>query len=216
MKTEERRIDARLRAVGVIPILRKMPEHQLIELADAVIAGGAGAIEITLDSPGALHAIARLRERFDDRVLVGAGTLMHAAQLPDAVRAGAQFFLSPHLDPSLVRATREAGQTYLPGVLTPSEIVQAEQAGAELMKLFPIGPLGAAYLKDLLGPFHGRSFFPTGGVTPENAADFLRAGAAGIGMGSALLPRDAVERHEWDRITERVRTVLDRVREASK
>jgi 2-dehydro-3-deoxyphosphogluconate aldolase/(4S)-4-hydroxy-2-oxoglutarate aldolase len=213
MKVEQRTIDARLHEVGVIPILRRMPEEQLMALAEAVLAGGAEAIEVTLDSPGALDAIARLAELYGDTILIGAGTLMTPAQLHDAMRAGARFFLSPHLDLSLVRAAQEAGQTYMPGVLTPSEIVQAEQAGVKLMKLFPLGPLGTSYLKDLLGPFRGRSFFPTGGITPDNAAEFIRVGAAGVGMGSALMPRDEVERQEWSVITERVRTVVERVQQ---
>ena len=213
MKLEQRGIDVRLCEVGVIPILRRMPEEQLMALAEAVFAGGAEVIEVTLDSPGALDAIARLRDRYGDTILIGAGTLMTPAQLHEAARAGAQFFLSPHLDLTLVREAQEAGQLYIPGVLTPTEIVQAEQAGVKLMKLFPMGGLGTSYLKDLLGPFRGRSFFPTGGITPDNAADFIRAGAAGVGMGSALTPRDDVMGQRWEAITERVRTVVERVRE---
>lgn len=214
MKTEDTGIEVRLEEVGVIPILRRMPEEQLMALADAVIAGGVKAIEITLDSPGALDAIARIRGRYGDSVLVGAGTVMRRSQLREAIQAGAQFFLSPHLDLAVVREAQDHGHPFMPGVLTPTEIVQAEGAGVRLMKLFPAGPLGAGYLKDLLGPFHGRSFFPTGGITPDNAADYIRAGAAGIGMGSALMARDAVERQEWDTITASVRTVVERVQVA--
>lgn len=214
MKTTEPSVEVRLREVGLIPILRKMPKQQLLALADAVIAGGAQAIEITLDSPDALGSIARLRERYGDTVLVGAGTVMRSDEFHEAARAGAQFFLSPHLHVPLAREAIDLGYSFMPGVLTPSEIVQAEGAGVRLMKLFPAGSLGPGYLKDLLGPFHGRSFFPTGGITPDNAADFLRAGAAGLGMGSALLARDAIERQAWDTITEKVRVVVQVVRDA--
>jgi 2-dehydro-3-deoxyphosphogluconate aldolase/(4S)-4-hydroxy-2-oxoglutarate aldolase len=214
MTVADRSIESRIRTVGLIPILRRMPEEQLLALAEAIIAGGAEAIEVTLDSPGAVDAICSLRQRYGGSALLGAGTVMTTEQIEEAIEAGAQFLLSPHLDVSLVHRAKEMGAIFMPGVLTPTEIVQAEGAGVTLMKLFPAGPLGPSYLKDLLGPFRGRAFFPTGGVTPDNVADFIRAGAAGVGMGSALTPADDVARQDWQAITGRVYSVMQRIADA--
>jgi 2-dehydro-3-deoxyphosphogluconate aldolase/(4S)-4-hydroxy-2-oxoglutarate aldolase len=214
MTVADTSIESRLRTIGLIPILRRMPEDQLLALAEAIIAGGAEAIEVTLDSPGAVDAIRTLHQRYGKSALIGAGTVMTPERLEEAIEAGAQFLLSPHLDLSLVTRAQELGHTFMPGVLTPTEIVQAERVGVTLMKLFPAGPLGPSYLKDLLGPFRGRAFFPTGGITPDNAADFIRAGAAGVGMGSALFPADDVARQDWQAITERVQSVIQRIAEA--
>ncbi len=214
MPIEQQLVETRLRNVGVIPILRRMPEQQLMAVAAAVIAAGVDAIELTLDSPGALQAIERLRAGYGDRLLVGAGTVMSSKQLEEGFRAGAQFFLSPHLDTSLVRQAQDSGHPFIPGVLTPTEIVQAEQGGARLMKLFPAGPMGASYLKDILGPFHGRAFFPTGGITRGNVTEFIHAGAVGVGIGSALVPKHNIEEQNWEAITEHVRGVVRTVRDA--
>jgi 2-dehydro-3-deoxyphosphogluconate aldolase/(4S)-4-hydroxy-2-oxoglutarate aldolase len=209
-------IKTRLLSTGVIAILRRVPEKQVHDVVQAVMAGGIGAIEVTLDSPGSLGTIAALRERHSDHILVGAGTVMTQAAFHEARHAGAQFYLSPHLDTSLVQEASGADCVFMPGVFTPSEIVQAERAGASLLKLFPAGPLGTSYLRDLLGPFSGRAFFPTGGIHGENAPDFIRAGAIGVGMGSALVSKDAIERGAWDELSAHVRQMLQGVHDAKR
>jgi 2-dehydro-3-deoxyphosphogluconate aldolase / (4S)-4-hydroxy-2-oxoglutarate aldolase len=209
-------IKTRLLSAGVIAILRRVSEKHLHDVARAMIAGGIQAIEVTLDSPGALGAIAALREGHSDHILVGAGTVMKQAAFHEARQAGAQFYLSPHLDTSLVREASGADCIFMPGVLTPSEIVQAERAGAGLLKLFPAGPLGTSYLRDLLGPFSESSFFPSGGINGENAPDFIRAGAKGVGIGSALVPKDTLERGAWEELSEHVHYVLQRVQDAKR
>ncbi|MBX5435992.1 MAG: bifunctional 4-hydroxy-2-oxoglutarate aldolase/2-dehydro-3-deoxy-phosphogluconate aldolase [Alicyclobacillaceae bacterium] len=204
----------RLSGVGVVAILRRLPADKLLRIAEALLAGGMEAIEITVDSPGALDAIAMLCERYGDRLLVGAGTLMTTSQVEDAVTAGAEFLLSPHFDAELVRAAHKRDRVMVPGVLTPTEIAQALRAGAQILKVFPIGPLGPSYIKDLLGPFRGTKFLPTGGIRPEAVADYVRAGAVGVGLGSALLPPGAVERGDWAAIAAAAARLLAAVRSA--
>ncbi|MHB1685641.1 MAG: bifunctional 4-hydroxy-2-oxoglutarate aldolase/2-dehydro-3-deoxy-phosphogluconate aldolase [Bacilli bacterium] len=210
------RITENLKQAGVIAILRKLPAHSLEAAAKAVVEGGVQVIEITLDSEGALSAIESLRKQFGEAVLVGAGTVLTKDELLAAKSAGAQFVLSPHLDVSLLALSLEQGLPMIPGILTPTEIVQAEQAGAAVFKLFPAGSLGTGYLKDLLGPFSGRAFIPTGGVTPDNASDFIRAGAVGVGMGGALIDKQAVISQDWEAITRRVQEVISRIHEAAR
>jgi 2-dehydro-3-deoxyphosphogluconate aldolase / (4S)-4-hydroxy-2-oxoglutarate aldolase len=209
-------IRTRLLSTGIIAILRRVPEKRLTDVVQAMIAGGIQAIEVTLDSPGALNAIATLRERHDDHILIGAGTVMTQAAFHEARHVGAQFYLSPHLDTSLVQEASRVDCIFMPGVFTASEVVQAERAGAGVLKLFPAGPLGTSYLRDLLGPFSGRAFFPSGGINGENAPHFIRAGAMGVGMGSALVPKDAIERGAWGEISKHVRQMLQGVQDAKR
>jgi 2-dehydro-3-deoxyphosphogluconate aldolase / (4S)-4-hydroxy-2-oxoglutarate aldolase len=216
MKLSSADIKTRLLSTGVIAILRRVPETHVNDVVQAMMAGGIEAIEVTLDSPGALRAIAALRARHNDRILVGAGTVTTNAVFHEARQAGAQFYLSPHLDTSLVQEASGEDCILMPGVFTPSEIVQAERAGAGLLKLFPAGPLGTSYLRDLLGPFSGSAFFPSGGINGENAPDFIRAGAKGVGMGSALVPKDAIERGAWEELSKHVRHVVQGVQDAKR
>ncbi|MCL6592634.1 MAG: bifunctional 4-hydroxy-2-oxoglutarate aldolase/2-dehydro-3-deoxy-phosphogluconate aldolase [Alicyclobacillus sp.] len=199
---------------GVIAIFRRVDPRVIRPLVEAVVAGGVQAVELTVDSEGAYDTIAALREEARGHLLVGAGTLLQPEQVVQAVAAGADFLLSPHLDPVLVDVATRLGCLMIPGVTTPSEVVQAQKAGARAFKLFPAGPLGPAYVKDLLGPFRGQAFIPTGGITPDNAADYIRAGAVAVGMGSALVPAAAVAAGQWQDITVRVQTLVERIRSA--
>ncbi|CAM3781937.1 bifunctional 4-hydroxy-2-oxoglutarate aldolase/2-dehydro-3-deoxy-phosphogluconate aldolase [Alicyclobacillus pomorum] len=206
-------LQARVKQAGAIAILRRQPIHSVLSVVDALMAGGITAIEVTFDSEGAQELIQSLRRTFGQDLFIGAGTLMTPAQVRQAVEAGADVLLSPHLDVTLVETAASLGAVMIPGIVTPTEIVQATRAGADTLKLFPAGPLGPAYLKDLLGPFHGTSFIPTGGITVDNAADFLRAGAIGVGMGSALVPKHEVEAGDWSSITRRASELMRRIRE---
>jgi len=207
-------LSQRIREAGIIAIFRKLPAHAIPALAEALLDAGIFAIELTVESEGAYEAIRSLRQRYGSDLLIGAGTLMTPNQLAQAVDAGANFLLSPHLDKALLEAAKAHGMPMIPGVVTPTEVVQATAAGADILKLFPAAPLGCAYLKDLLGPFSGRSFIPTGGITAENAGDFIRAGAIAVGMGSSLGTAKEIENHDWPAIQQRVRTALDGVRSA--
>lgn len=204
----------KIEQAGVVAILRRLPESTLLDVAGALVSGGIQVLEMTLDSPGAYTGISTLRNTYGDNVLIGAGTVMTREQLRGAKDAGAKFMLSPHLDTDLVAYAKELDVVLIPGIATPSEIALAKRAGAEVLKLFPAGPLGTSYLKDLLGPFHGTSFIPTGGITPANARDFIEAGAVAVGMGSSLVPKQDIFSAAWKSIGDRAEQVVRAVSEA--
>lgn len=206
-------VQAWIKRAGAIAILRRQPSNLVSSVVDALMAGGITAIEVTFDSEGAQELIQTLRKTFGKDLFIGAGTLMTPTQVQQAVEAGADVLLSPHFDGTLVEIAASLGAVMIPGIVTPTEIVQATRTGADILKLFPAGPLGPLYLKDLLGPFHGTSFVPTGGITVDNAADFIRAGAIGVGMGSALVPKHEVEAGDWISITQRAFELMRRIRE---
>jgi 2-dehydro-3-deoxyphosphogluconate aldolase / (4S)-4-hydroxy-2-oxoglutarate aldolase len=173
---------------GLVAIVRgNFPTQKLIEIGDALLASPVLVMEITLNTTGALAGITLLRERFGDKMLVGAGTVRTVAQFQDAVAAGAQFTVSPNLDIATVEASLAADILHLPGVFTPTEAQQAYVAGCKLVKLFPSDVVGPRYLKAIRAPLDDIQFIPTGGITPENVGEYIRAGAAAVGLGGALV-----------------------------
>jgi 2-dehydro-3-deoxyphosphogluconate aldolase / (4S)-4-hydroxy-2-oxoglutarate aldolase len=173
---------------GLVAIVRgNFPTQKLIEIGDALLASPVLVMEITLNTTGALEGITLLRERFGDKMLVGAGTVRTAAQFQEAVAAGAQFTVSPNLDIATVEASLAADILHLPGVFTPTEAQQAYVAGCKLVKLFPSDVVGPRYLKAIRAPLDDIQFIPTGGITPENVGEYIRAGAAAVGLGGALV-----------------------------
>ncbi|WAH41269.1 bifunctional 4-hydroxy-2-oxoglutarate aldolase/2-dehydro-3-deoxy-phosphogluconate aldolase [Alicyclobacillus fastidiosus] len=201
----------RVKSAGVVAIFRKLSPKVVLPLCQAVIAGGAKAVEVTVESEGAFESIRAIRQEYGSQLLIGAGTLMTREEVQQAVEAGADFLLSPHVDAELIETARDLGRPFVPGVATPTEVVQALRLGAEVLKLFPASSLGSAYLRDLLGPFKGTSFIPTGGITVDNAAEFIRAGAVGVGMGSSLASKGEIAHSDWDSIENRVRMAVDRI-----
>jgi len=158
-------------------------------VAEALVAGGVRAFEVTLDSPDAIAAIRALAQHHhgDGSLLVGAGTVLDVASARAAVEAGARFLVSPHTDLELVRWAVARRIPIFPGALTPSEIVAAWRAGASAVKLFPASAVGPAYVREMRGPLAAIPLIPTGGVTAENAAAFIAAGAVAVGVGSWLI-----------------------------
>ncbi|MHB1628019.1 MAG: bifunctional 4-hydroxy-2-oxoglutarate aldolase/2-dehydro-3-deoxy-phosphogluconate aldolase [Bacilli bacterium] len=191
--TTETEVVRQIKQSRIIAILRKVPLEQALTLVAALIDGGMRAVEITLDGKDALGIIARIREDYGDRVLIGAGTVMTREQLESALGAGADVLFSPHLDEDLVRLAIANGKLMIPGVMTPTEIVRARQAGAQVVKLFPARALGPGYIKDVSGPLPDVSFIPTGGISPSNAGEYLQAGAIAVGMGGSLVSPGDVE-----------------------
>jgi 2-dehydro-3-deoxyphosphogluconate aldolase/(4S)-4-hydroxy-2-oxoglutarate aldolase len=178
----------RIRQGGMIAIVRgNFETSQLIEIARTIAEVGFTAMEVTLNSPGAGGHIAALSSAMGDRMLIGAGTVRTAAQVEEAISAGAQFLVSPGCDPASVARSLAEGVLHLPGVFTPSEAQQAAAAGARMLKLFPADFLGPEYLKAMRAPLDDVAFVPTGGVTPENAGEWRRAGAVAVALGSTLI-----------------------------
>jgi len=173
---------------GLVAIVRgNFPTPKLLQIGDALLASPVLVMEVTLNTTGALEGITLLRERFGDNMLVGAGTVRTVQQFRDALAAGAQFTVSPNLDIATVEAALAADILHMPGVFTPTEAQQAFVAGCKLVKLFPSEVVGPKYLKAIRAPLDDIKFIPTGGITPENVGDYIRAGAAAVGLGSALI-----------------------------
>ncbi|MFB5190116.1 bifunctional 4-hydroxy-2-oxoglutarate aldolase/2-dehydro-3-deoxy-phosphogluconate aldolase [Alicyclobacillus fastidiosus] len=200
-----------LERARVVAVIRKLSPDILEPVVGALVQGGIQALEITMDSASAAQAIESIRARYGSGVTVGAGTVLSLAQLDLAMEAGAEFLVCPHFDTALMERANQLGMSIIPGVLTPTEVQMARSAGAEVVKIFPAGSVGPSYIKDLLGPFDGLKIMATGGITEQNAVEFLDAGVMAIGVGSALFPKVDVESKNWKAIQQRTQRVIQRV-----
>jgi len=206
-------VKERLQTLGLIPVLRSQSVAEAMALAEAMIAGGVLVMEVTFTVPGALDVIRKLREQHGDRLLVGAGTVLTTRQCADAVAAGAEFIVSPSFHPDVIAETKRNGKVSIPGALTPTEVVNAWTAGADYVKVFPCAAAGgASYLKALKAPLPHIPLIPTGGVTLDTAAQYLRAGAAALGVGSDLVNANALRQGTPERITQTARQYLEIIR----
>ncbi|MEO1210943.1 MAG: bifunctional 4-hydroxy-2-oxoglutarate aldolase/2-dehydro-3-deoxy-phosphogluconate aldolase [Cyanobacteria bacterium J06638_20] len=191
-----------LRQERAIAVIRSPNLGLGTRMAIAVAAGGIHHIEITWNSDRPAHLIAHLRKTLP-QCSIGAGTLLTEANVKEAIAAGAQYLFTPHTSPELIRCAVQAGCPMVAGTLTPTEIVTAWQAGATAAKVFPIQAVGgASYIRSLQGPLGQIPLIPTGGVTLDNAADFLNAGAIAVGLSGQLFPKRAIEAEDWSQITE--------------
>ncbi|MDQ6713927.1 MAG: bifunctional 4-hydroxy-2-oxoglutarate aldolase/2-dehydro-3-deoxy-phosphogluconate aldolase [Candidatus Dormibacteraeota bacterium] len=180
-------IPEEIRAGRVIAIGRRLERRAIVPIAEALVAGGVRAFEVTLDSPDAIATIRELAHRYSGgALLVGAGTVLDVAGATTAVQAGARFLVSPHIDVELVRWAVAQNIPVFSGAFTPSEILAAWRAGASAVKVFPASAMGPSYIRELQGPLAAVPLIPTGGVTLENAAAFIAAGAVGVGVGTWL------------------------------
>ncbi len=182
---------ARLIETGLVAVIRAESGERLCEVAEALIAGGVLAIEITFTVPNAADAIRQVAAQVGDRAIVGAGTVTTVEMAKAAVEAGARFLVSPVVDLEVIAAAQDVNCLIMPGAMTPTEVLTAWQAGADIVKIFPADVAGPGYLKALNGPLPEVRLMPTGGVNLETAAEFLRAGACALGVGGALVsPKD--------------------------
>jgi len=170
----------------IVPIIRTRSADWAMEIAETLAAAGLDVLEVTFTVPDAASVIARLRTRFPD-VLTGAGTVTDAATAERAIAVGAQFLLSPALSPAMVAVARRHGVLAVPGAYTPTEVLAAVDGGAELVKIFPAESGGPAHIRAILAPLPQARLLPTGGVRPDNIAEWFAAGAAAVGIGSALV-----------------------------
>lgn len=200
---------AALGRARVVGVLRAPSATAAIEAALAAVRGGLLAIELTFTTPGVTGALSELRQRLPQEVLLGAGTVMNAPEAEAAIQAGAAFLVSPHLGEDLLELCRVRSVPYIPGVLTPTEIVRARSRGAEVVKIFPAGSSGGLrYLRDLLGPFPDLKILATGGIHPGEVLAYLQAGALAVGLGSNLFPQAALEQGEWMAVEAATRQAL--------
>lgn len=204
----------RITTTGVVPVIRAQSADEAAAAIAAIQQGGLSVLEITMTVPGAVELIREVARRATD-ALVGAGTVLDPSTARACIDAGARFVVSPALNLATIEACREAGVAVLPGALTPTEVVTAWNAGADLVKVFPAGALGGpSYIKSLKAPLPQVRLVPTGGVNLQTAKDFIKAGAAALGVGADLVDLAALRRGEADLIAERARQFLALVREA--
>jgi 2-dehydro-3-deoxyphosphogluconate aldolase / (4S)-4-hydroxy-2-oxoglutarate aldolase len=202
-----------IRAVGLIPIVRAPSPEDAALAAEAIIRGGIGIAEITMTVPHALRVMEQVAEKFSGDVLLGAGTILDAETCRAAILAGAEFIVTPSLDLRVIEMARRYGKPCFPGALTPTEVVTAWQAGADMVKIFPCGPVGGPhYIKALKGPLPHIDMVPTGGVSLDTAAPFIKAGATAIAVGSELLDLKALRDGKLEVVTERSKQFLEAVR----
>jgi 2-dehydro-3-deoxyphosphogluconate aldolase / (4S)-4-hydroxy-2-oxoglutarate aldolase len=213
--SERSSILARLERGVLVPVVRA-PSAELALLAvEAILEGGISTFEITLTVPGAVRVIETLSKRFADRALIGAGTVLTAEEAAACIDAGARFIVSPGFDRPTLELTLARGLPMLPGALTPTEVITAWKAGADVVKIFPCSAMGGAkYLKALKGPLPQVKMLPTGGVNASTAAEYLAAGAAALGIGSELVDATALAAGKTDVITARARELVQAVASA--
>ena len=194
--------------VGLIPVLRARNPKQAHAVVEAMIAGGVTIVEVTMTVPSAVDLVRELK-REHPTLLLGSGTVTTAQEAEDTIEAGAEFVVSPSFHPDVIAVTKAHKKLSIPGALTPTEIITAQRAGADYVKVFPCSAMGgASYLKSLLAPFPLLKLIPTGGVTIKTAEEFLRAGARALGVGGDLVNLAAIDEGKPEVITEAAKAYL--------
>jgi 2-dehydro-3-deoxyphosphogluconate aldolase/(4S)-4-hydroxy-2-oxoglutarate aldolase len=207
----------RIAEVGVVPVVRASSAEEAMQVVDAIREGGVPVLEITMTVPRAVRVIEQLADRYGTEVVVGAGTVLDAETARACILAGAAFVVSPALNTATIELCRRYSVAVMPGALTPTEVVTAWQAGADVVKVFPCGALGGAkYLKSLKAPLPQIEMIPTGGVSLQTAAAFIEAGALALGVGADLADTKAIRAGEAGKVTEAARAYVAAVRAARK
>ncbi len=200
---------------ALVPVVRTSTSEQAIQAVEAIYNGGVRAAEITMTVPGAVRALEKLADRFGDKILLGAGTVLDAETARICMLAGAEFLVCPSLRPATIEMAKRYSKVVCPGALTPTEVLTAWEAGADAVKIFPCGNVGGAkYIKALKGPFPQIEMIPTGGVNLETVGDFLKAGACAVGVGGELVDAKCMKDGRYDIIEERSRQFISAIAKA--
>jgi 2-dehydro-3-deoxyphosphogluconate aldolase / (4S)-4-hydroxy-2-oxoglutarate aldolase len=198
-----------------VPVVRAATVEEAALAVEAIAAGGIPVVEITMTVPNAISVIREVAEQYGNKILIGAGTVTTEEQAESCLRAGAEFLVSPGFAASVLEVARAAGRLAIPGALTPTELMTAQNHGARLVKIFPCGNVGGAkYLKSLKGPFPNASLIPTGGVNAANAAEFINAGAFALGVGADLVDATALRTGNLQKITSAAQELVHAVNSA--
>jgi 2-dehydro-3-deoxyphosphogluconate aldolase/(4S)-4-hydroxy-2-oxoglutarate aldolase len=204
-----------MRDSGVVAVMRGADADAVIDIAEALAEGGVTALELTADTPGVMNLIEEVSDALDDTdVIVGAGTVLDEETARAAILAGAEFVVSPSFHEDVVETCNRYGAPVAPGIATPTEAVEAYQAGADMVKLFPASSLGPDFLASIKSPLGQIPIMPTGGVGPDNAGDFIEAGAECVGAGSSLVDDEAVANGDFDLITANAEAMVQAVQDA--
>lgn len=198
---------------GIVAVVRAPNGEGMAELSEALAAGGVDAVEITFTVPKAHHVLEEVAERVGDRILLGAGTVLDSETARIAILAGARFIVSPTINLEVIRLCHRYDRVVVPGAMTPTEVLTAWEAGADVVKIFPSEVVGPAYFKAIHGPLPQVRLMPSGGVNLQTAADFLRAGAAVLSVGGALVDPAALAAREFSKIEATARQYVEIVRQ---
>ena len=205
---------SRIEACGVVAVIRLQDPSKLRAVVDALAAGGVTALEVTMTVPRAIELIGEIAPTLPAGFVIGAGTVVDPDTARAAIDAGARFIVGPVFKPAVVAACHERGVAAMPGCFSPTEIFAAWEAGADVVKVFPATALGPTFFKDIRGPLPQLKLMPTGGVSLENAGDWIRAGAVAIGVGSALVDAKLVAAGDFEAIGGRAAAFVEAVRAA--
>ena len=205
---EQQYVLSTIRDTKVVAIVRQVPAESAHDIAAALVEGGLRALEFTAETPGIADIIADVRKRLPDSVAVGVGTVLDGETARIMLLAGADFVVTPTLNQKTIEVCVRYGKPVIPGAMTPTEILTAYEYGADLVKVFPAGVLGSGYLRSLQGPLPHIPLMATGGISVDNAQEFLQAGAAALGVGGSLIPSWAVETKDYKAIEQAARHLM--------
>lgn len=200
-----------IRETGIVAIMRAKSHKQLIAAADAIKAGGVRVIEVTMTTPGALNVVESAKKKYGEQVLFGAGSVLDSETARAAILAGADFIVAPTLNLDMVALCNRYSIPVMPGCYTPTEALTAWEAGADMIKLFPASVGGADFVKAILAPLPQLEIVPVGGVDLDTAADFIRKGAAALGVGSSLVNQQLLDAGDLDELTRRAKAFIAEV-----
>jgi len=212
---EKHKILSFIRDIGVVPIVRTASAESAVRTVEAIYEGGIRAAEITMTVPGAVKALEKVADQYGDRIVLGAGTVLDPESARICMLAGAEFFVTPTLNLSTIEMAKSYSKVICPGALTPTEVLTAWEHGADIVKVFPCGNVGGPkYIKALKAPLPQVEMVPTGGVNLNTTADFLKAGACAVAVGSDLVDGKTIAEGKYEVFTERTRQYLEVVRQA--
>jgi 2-dehydro-3-deoxyphosphogluconate aldolase/(4S)-4-hydroxy-2-oxoglutarate aldolase len=211
---DKRETLARILDSGITAVIRAKSSEHLINVVEAIEAGGVECIEVTMTTPNALQVINEAARRFGHEAVIGVGSVLDAETCRAAILAGAEFVVGPTLDLGVIEMCRTYSKPVIPGAFTPTEILTAWRAGADLVKVFPAGVVGPGYFKDVLAPLPQVKLVPTGGVDLDTAGAFIKAGAAALCVGSAMTPKDAMAEGKWGVLTDLASKFVQAVKDA--
>jgi 2-dehydro-3-deoxyphosphogluconate aldolase/(4S)-4-hydroxy-2-oxoglutarate aldolase len=194
-----------------VAVIRVREAEKLRKVIEAVYAGGISAMEITMTVPNAIHLIEKMTEQLDSSIIIGVGTVMDASMAEDAIKAGAKYVVSPVFKKEIVDMAHKYDVPVMPGCFTPTEIQAAYEYGADIVKVFPADVLGMAFFKAILAPMPHLKLMPTGGVSLTNAGEWLKAGACAVGLGSALLDKEAIKNENYGKLTDNARQIMESI-----
>ncbi|SES06442.1 bifunctional 4-hydroxy-2-oxoglutarate aldolase/2-dehydro-3-deoxy-phosphogluconate aldolase [Salipaludibacillus aurantiacus] len=201
-----------LESSPVIAVLRKPPEEKIFHITEALIQGGITNLELTMQGPESLRLLEEINKRYSSDAWIGAGTVIDESTAASAIIAGASFIFSPNCSPDVIKTAKRHQVISIPGILTPTEMVTAVEAGADAVKIFPASAFGPRYIKELKGPFPDIPMIPTGGISEENIAEYMKAGVIACGMGSSLIDKQSIENGYYEELTNRAVRIMKAVR----